>query len=586
MIQYTTKKRIRFPLFSHPCWSYDKGMKQIVVSYGDKKLSMQMGSTVEEGLLAFGLVQPSESPSYQDNPIVGALVNHELQSCSSAMVSDCTLEGVRLYGEMGKRMYRHSICYLLCCAVSMLYPSRRLVIGHSLGDGYYFSFDDDLTLQSDDIETISVTMRALVDQDLPIEEVVLPYEEAMAYFRENHFDQTASLIATHNEPVVELYRLQGYLDISYEPLLCQTGLMQVWELKPYQDRGMLLRYPRSHNIGALDSFSDNPLLFAIFKEYKAWGSILNVQSLGQLNQLGNQNTIGSFIRLAEALQQKKIANIADQINIHSSVKAVLIAGPSSSGKTTFAHKLAIQLQVLGKRTIKISLDNYYLSPQLAPRDKDDKPDLEALEALDLPHFQENLAALIAGERVNLPRFDFKSANRSFEKEHVQMDKRTILIIEGIHGMNPKLTNSIDGDALFRVYISALTQLNLDDHNRISTTDNRMIRRMIRDNRTRGTDATTTLNMWPSVRRGEDLYIFPYQNNANVMINSALDYELGVLSPYAQPLLKMVKPSAGAAYETARRILKFLENVNPIPDTLVPDDSLLREFIGGSEFGVI
>ena len=545
-----------------------------------------MGSTVEEGLLAFGVVKTTDTPSYLDNPIVGALVNHELQSCSSAMVSDCTLEGVRLHGEMGKRMYRHSICYLLCCAVSMLYPSRRLVIGHSLGDGYYFSFDDELTLQSDDIETIATTMRALVDQDLPIEEVVLPYEEAMTYFKENHFEQAASLIATHNEPVVELYRLQGYLDISYEPLLCKTGLMQVWELKPYKDRGMLLRYPRSHNIGSLDPFVDNPLLFAIFKEYKAWGSILNVQSLGQLNQLGNQNTIGSFIRLAEALQQKKIANIADQIHIHSSVKAILIAGPSSSGKTTFAHKLAIQLQVLGKRTIKISLDNYYLAPHLAPKDEDNKPDLEALEAIDLTLFQKNLASLIAGERVNLPHYDFKSAKRTFEKDYVQMDKRTILIIEGIHGMNPKLTNSIDNDSLFRVYISALTQLNLDDHNRISTTDNRMIRRMVRDNRTRGTDATTTLNMWPSVRRGEDTYIFPYQNNANVMINSALDYELGVLSPYAQPLLKMVKPSAGAAYETARRLLKFLENVNPIPDTLVPDDSLLREFIGGSEFDVI
>lgn len=561
-------------------------MRQITITDENKTLSLPIGSTVEDALLALGIVKPSDTPSYRQDPIVGALVNHELQSCSRSLVSDCTIEGVRLYGEMGKRMYRHSICYLLCCAVSMLYPSRRLVIGHSLGDGYYFSFDDDLTLQSSDITTISETMRALVDQDLPIEEVVLPYEEAIAYFRENHFDQTASLISTHNEPVVELYRLQGYLDISYEPLLCKTGLMQVWELKPYQDRGMLLRYPRSHNIGSLDPFTDNPLLFAVFKEYKAWGSILNVQALGQLNELGNKNTIEAFIRLAEALQQKKISNIADQINIHSSVKAVLIAGPSSSGKTTFAHKLAIQLQVLGKRTIKVSLDNYYLSPQQAPRDEENKPDLEALEAIDLAQFQQDLSALIAGEPVTLPKYDFKSLSRTYESEPAQMDKRTILIIEGIHGMNPKLTNTIDNETLFRVYISALTQLNLDDHNRISTTDNRMIRRLVRDNRTRGTDATTTLNMWPSVRRGEDRYIFPYQNNANIMINSALDYELGVLAPYAQPLLKMVKPSAGAAYETARRLLKFLENVNPIPDTLVPDDSLLREFIGGSEFGVI
>jgi len=561
-------------------------MKQIKVTIKEQQLSLAIGSTVEDVLLATHLVESCQTALYEDNPYVGALVNHELHSCSRALVADCTLEPIRLFSDMGKRMYRHSICYLLCAAVSMLYPQRRLVIGHSLGDGYYFSFDDDLTLNRTDIEAIETTMRSLVDQNHSIEEVTLPYQSALSYFEQNHFEQTAALLSTRNEPKVTLYRLQDYLDISYEPLLSETGLMKVWELKPYQDRGMLLRYPRSHNIKGLDPFVDNPLLFSIFKEYKAWGSILNVQSLGQLNQMGNQNTVESFIRLAEALQQKKIASIADQINLHSSVKAVLVAGPSSSGKTTFAHKLGLQLQVLGKKTIKISLDNYYLPPSQAPKDEFNKPDLEALEALDVPKFQEDLSRLFAGDAVQLPRFDFKSATRTYEKSPVQLDKRTILIIEGIHGMNPELTASLDRDLLFRVYISALTQLNLDDHNRISTTDNRIIRRMIRDNRTRGTDAETTLNMWPSVQRGEDRYIFPFQNNANVMINSALDYELGVLTTYAQPLLKMVKPAAGPAYETARRLLRFLEHVNPIPDTLVPYDSLLREFIGGSEFDVI
>lgn len=561
-------------------------MKQIKVTIKEQQLALAIGSTVEDVLLATHLVESCQTAAYEDNPYVGALVNHELHSCSRALVADCTLEPIRLFSDMGKRMYRHSICYLLCAAVSMLYPQRRLVIGHSLGDGYYFSFDDDLTLNRTDIEAIETTMRSLVDQNHSIEEVTLPYQSALSYFEQNHFDQTAALLSTRNEPKVNLYRLQGYLDISYEPLLSETGLMKVWELKPYQDRGMLLRYPRSHNIKGLDPFVDNPLLFSIFKEYKAWGSILNIQSLGQLNQMGNQNTVESFIRLAEALQQKKIASIADQINLHSSVKAVLVAGPSSSGKTTFAHKLGLQLQVLGKKTIKISLDNYYLPPSQAPKDEFNKPDLEALEALDVPKFQEDLSRLFAGDPVQLPRFDFKSATRTYEKNPVQLDKRTILIIEGIHGMNPELTASLDKDLLFRVYISALTQLNLDDHNRISTTDNRIIRRMIRDNRTRGTNAETTLNMWPSVQRGEDRYIFPFQNNANVMINSALDYELGVLTTYAQPLLKMVKPAAGPAYETARRLLRFLEHVNPIPDTLVPYDSLLREFIGGSEFDVI
>ncbi len=547
---------------------------------------MPIGSTVEDALIEAKVVDSCIKQSYESNPYIGALVNHELHSCSRTLVADCTLEGVRLFTDMGKRVYRHSICYLLFAAVSMLYPNRRLVIGHSLGDGYYFSFDDDLTLNVSDIEAIEDAMHALVDQNLRIEEVTLPYQSALTYFENNHHELTAALLATRNDPKINLYRLQGYMDISYEPLLSKTGLMQVWELKPYQERGMLLRYPRSHSFMNLDPFVDNPLLFSIYREYKAWGSILNVQALGQLNQMGNQNTIESFIRLAEALQQKKIASIADQIGLHSSVKAVLIAGPSSSGKTTFAHKLAVQLQVIGKKTIKISLDNYYLPPDQAPKDEFNKPDLEALEALDVAQFQKDLADLFDSKEVHLPSYDFKTLTRTYEEKPSKLDKRTILLIEGIHGMNPKLTASLDNDLLFRVYISALTQLNLDDHNRISTTDNRIIRRIVRDNRTRGTNATATLNMWPSVERGENRYIFPYQNNADVMINSALDYELGVLTPFAQPLLKMVKPSAGAAYETARRLLRFLEHVNPIADTLVPQDSLLREFIGGSEFGVI
>jgi len=339
-------------------------------------------------------------------------------------------------------------------------------------------------------------------------------------------------------------------------------------------------------VNKVQPFVDNPLLFSVFKEYKAWGSILGVQALGQLNQMGNQNTVESFIRLAEALQTKKIASIADQVSLHSSVKAILVAGPSSSGKTTFAHKLSTQLQVLGKKTIMIGLDNYYLHPDKAPKDEFGKPDLESLDALDVQLFQRDLNDLFDGKEVIIPAYDFKTRVRSYHSEPVKIDKRTILIIEGIHGMNPDLTASLDRDLIFRIYISALTQLNLDDHNRISTTDNRIIRRMVRDFRTRGASAEMTLNMWPSVHRGEDRYIFPFQNNADAMINSALDYELGVLTTYAQPLLKMVKPGSGPAYETARRLLRFLEHVNPIPDTLVPADSLLREFIGGSEFSVI
>lgn len=561
-------------------------MREITVTIGEEHLRLAIGTTVEEALISANLVSDCHAQRYKDNPYVGALVNGELHSCTRNLLADCTVEPVHLFSDMGKRVYRHSISYLLCAAVSMLYPHRRLIIGHALGDGYYFRFDDKLTLGIDDINAIENTMRTLVKENLPIEEVTLTYRAALAYFEQNNFNHTTALLSTRNDPKITLYRLQGYLDISYEPLLARTGQMEVWELIPYQNRGMLLRYPRSHNVMNLDPFVDNPKLFSVFREYKRWGSILNVQSLGQLNKLTNAHKIESFIRLAEALQEKKIVNTADMIADRSEVKAILIAGPSSSGKTTFAHKLAIQLQVAGKKTIQISMDNYYLSPDQVPKDEFGKPDLETVEALDIAHFQDDLHALMNGEAVHLPRYDFKTLTRTFEEEACQLDNRTILIIEGIHGMNPILTNSIDREGLFKIYISALTQINLDDHNRISTTDNRILRRIVRDHRTRGTDAETTLNMWPSVHRGEDRYIFPYQSNADMMINSALDYELGVLATYAQPLLRMVKPSAGAAYETARRLLRFLEHANPIPDTMVPSDSLLREFIGGSEFGVI
>ena len=332
-----------------------------------------MGSSVEDVMCQAGITECGRAVPYEENPYVGALVNWEFHSCTRALVADCTLAPVRLFSDMGTRMYRHSLCYLICAAVSMLYPSRRLIIGHALGDGYYFRFDDELTLNKSDITTIEKTMRALVAGDHPIEEVVLPYESALDYFRENHFDQTVALLETRNDPKITLYRLMGFLDISYEPLVSRSGLMKVWELKPYQEQGMLLRYPRSHDVNRLQPFVDNPLLFSVFKEYKAWGSILGVQGLGQLNKMGNQNTVESFIRLAEALQAKKIASIADQINLHSQVKAILVAGPSSSGKTTFAHKLAIQLQVLGKKTIKTGLDNYYRHPDNAPREWGARP---------------------------------------------------------------------------------------------------------------------------------------------------------------------------------------------------------------------
>jgi len=559
-------------------------MKSITVTFEDVKASIQLGSTVQEAMEKFELKAETGS-DYQANPYVCALVNNELESFSDRLTCDSVIVPVRLFSSIGKRVYRQSICYLLYAAVNKLYPNRRLVIGFALGDGYYLTFQDRYVVSQSTIDAISKEMKALQQQNLPIEKVTVPYAQAISYFQEKHFAQTVDLLSTDNNPSVQLYQMEDFKDISYEPIVPSSGLISVWELRTYKQNGLLLRYPRSFDYTQLDAYKDNSKLFEALQQGKENAPIIQVASIGDLSRLSYQNEVAPFIRLSEEFQAKHIADIADAICEDTTARFVMISGPSSSGKTTFAFKLCTQLQVRGKKTVKISLDNYYLTPDKCPKDQDGNPDFERLEALNLPLFQQQIQSLQEGEDVLLPRYDFATKTTTFE-EKAKIDNRTIVVIEGIHGMNPALVGNMDKDLLFRVYISAFTQVNIDDHNRISTTDNRIIRRIVRDHRTRGTSAEQTLAMIPSIQRGENLYIFPFQQNADVMINSALDYELAVLAPFAQPLLKMVKPSDDPVYVTARRLLKFLENFQPIADTMVPSDSLLREFIGGSEYGVI
>ncbi|AEC02439.1 nucleoside kinase [Parasphaerochaeta coccoides] len=524
-----------------------------------------------------------KNSGYHDNPIVAILANNELLPLSGRLRANCVLTPVRLYSEHGKRVYRHSICFLLSRAAHELFPGRRLVIGHSLGDGYYFSFDDEQSVPSMDIRKLSERMQVIVEAAESVENIHLSYQQSMDYFTAMGFTQTRSILEYRNEPLISLYRSGSYVDIAYEPLVYNTSIMALWELKPYGSRGMLLRYPRSIDFHTLLPWRDNPLLFSVFTEYKKRGIIQGVSSLGELNKVCGTGDIRSFIRLSETLQESKISAIADQIHRRGTVRAVFIAGPSSSGKTTFAQKLGIHLQVAGYSTVKVSLDNYYVPRDQVPLDEFGEKDYEALEALDTAGIRNDITALCRGESVVLPRFSFKDSKRFTDGPAITVDASTLLIIEGIHGLNPALRTGLEDNQVFRVYISALTQLNLDDHNRISTTDNRILRRLVRDKRTRHVDAKITLGMWSSVERGERRHIFPYQNNADAMLNSALDYELGVLAPFAEPLLRAVKPQDGKAYTIARRLLAFLKNAYPIQESLVPGDSLLREFIGGSEF---
>ncbi|MDA3835674.1 MAG: nucleoside kinase [Spirochaetales bacterium] len=523
-----------------------------------------------------------ESISYQDNPLVGVLANNELLSLNAPMEINAVIEPVYMFSEYGKRMYRHTLCFILAMASTRVFPDRRLVIGHSLGDGYYYQYDDDLPVTPADAVSLEQEIEEISLTNYPIRNLIYSYVDALSFFEKKGIADTAELLSFQNDPRIPLFECDGFLDLAYEPLLPHTSLIDVFEVKPYGS-GILLRYPRQSDLTKLGDFEDNPVLFSVYQEYKQWGSIVSVNCVGQLNRLCDARTIGDYVKVAEAFQDKKISRIADDIAKHKgSVHTVLIAGPSSSGKTTFTKKLGIQLKVLGFEPIEISLDNYYNHPSFAPKDEFGKPNLEAMEALDVDKINEDLLALFRGEAVELINYDFITKARVQTGRFLRLNTNSIILMEGIHGLNPGLTRHIPDEQKYHIYISALTQLNLDDHNRISTTDNRMIRRIVRDHQFRGMPAKRTLEMWPSVHRGEKINIFPYQNNADTAFNSALDYELAALKVFAQPLLKSVKP-ADAVYTEAQRLLAFLENFYQIPSNIIPKHSIIREFIGGSGF---
>jgi len=517
-----------------------------------------------------------------DEPWVAARVNNEILGWDRHALVNCSLEPVGLSSRAGMTIYRKSLCFLVSIASRELFPDRRLVIGHALGQGYFYRFEGTEQVAQEDLSALESRMRALVAADEPIVNDLLSYEEAVELFRGQGQADTALLLSNQSQPQVLMNRCDGFRDLSHGPLVPSTGVLSVFSIMAYPP-GFLLRYPPSETPRTMGPFVENPILFSIYKEYKNWGKILGVHSVGTLNELNLAGRSQEFIHVAEALHDKKIAEIADRIVAQrDSVHVVLIAGPSSSGKTTFAKKLSVQLRVVGRNPIPISLDDYYKNREDTPRDEDGNYDFEALEALDVELLNENLLGLLRGGEVRIPVFDFASGARKPEGRPLTLPERSILILEGIHGLNDLLTPLIPRRAKYRIYVSALTQLNLDDHTRVSTTDNRLIRRIVRDSQFRGHQAIRTLSMWPSVRRGEDRNIFPFQNSADSAFNSALDYELAVLKVYAEPLLATVKPDV-PEYEDARALLAFLGNFAPLPTRWVPPTSILREFIGESAF---
>ncbi|HRZ63697.1 MAG TPA: nucleoside kinase [Spirochaetia bacterium] len=549
-------------------------MKQIKVTYANGSSEAYPAGVKAQD--AIGRMGPLEWP------LAAVLVNNELKPLDAELLADCAVEPVTIATSQGATTYRRSLCFLLAIAARELDAGRRLVAGMSIGTGFYHFFDDDKGMGEDEVLRLEARMRELVERDSPISVEWRSWADAVEYFRRSSQPDTLLLLEHLNDAIIPLNECAGFRDLHVAPLVPSTGVLKTFELRPYRG-GLLLRYPHKEEPDKIRPFEDDPVLYSIAKETRERSRVLGVSSVGALNRVNGSKGIKDYIQVAEALQNKKIAGIADQVAARSgSVKVVLIAGPSSSGKTTTCKKLSIQLKVMGFDPVAISLDDYFVDRERTPRDESGEYDFECLEALDVEYLNDQLVSLFEGGEIELPLFDFKSGSRRASGRKLRLGERSLLVMEGIHGLNDRLTPRIPRESKFKVYVSALTQLNLDDHNRVSTTDNRLLRRMVRDYNFRGHSAQATLKMWPSVGRGERRHIFPFQNSADAAFNSALDYELGVLKIYAEPLLRTVKPTA-AEYSEARRLQAFLDAFAPIPAQSVPRDSILREFIGDSEF---
>lgn len=514
------------------------------------------------------------------SPLMALRLNNEILPLSWRMLTDGKLEPVYLNSKDGVAVYRRTLCFILAAAVHKLFPEKRLLIGHSLGSSYYYTFDDS-PAEKQQVELIKSEMRSIVQQNETIQTLITSYEAACELFEKNGLKDTRAQLEYRCVPQVTVNTLGSFSDIFQGPCSLTTGQIKFFDLLPY-DEGFLLQFPSEKEPEKLGEFSDNPKIFEIYKKYKNWGKTVNVKNAADLNRLILKRKVNDFIDITETFQSQNYAKVAEQIHERKNVKVVLIAGPSSSGKTTSAKKLALHLQAFGYNPKVISLDNYYVGREKNPKDENGNYDYECLEALNIELLNQNLNDLFDGKEIKVPSYNFDLGQPYYSGETMRLAQNDILIMEGIHGLNDKLTPKVKNEFKFKIYLSALTQLNIDDHTRIPSSDNRLIRRIVRDSRFRGKSAADTIGMWQSVQKGELLHIFPFQNNADAVLNTALDYEIPVLKVYASPLLHAVKPNM-PEFSEARRLLRFLDNFDQIPETYIPKQSIVREFIGGSSF---
>ncbi|OUO78641.1 nucleoside kinase [Blautia sp. An249] len=550
--------------------------KMYTVTIGDEVLKYPEGTCYAE------IVKKYQSTCR--DPILLVTVDGKLQELHKQLKKDCTLGFITSRDKIGNEAYKRSACLILLKAIYDVAGKEELnktVIHYSIGEAYYFTMKGSTLLNQKFLEKIRQEMQKIVEQEIPIMKRSVGTEEAIEMFLKHQMYDKARLFRYRRVSKVNIYSIGNFEDYFYGFMVNHTGYVRYFDLQLY-DEGFVLLLPSREEPEKVPEFSPHKKVFQVQKESQAWGDKLDISTVGELNDRIAHQGLQEVLLIQEALQEAKISQIAEEIVRENNKKFIMIAGPSSSGKTTFSHRLSIQLAAHGIKTHPIAVDNYFVNREETPLDEFGKKNYECLEAIDIEQFNQDMLMLLKGERVELPWFNFVTGQREYKGDFLKLGSEDILVIEGIHGLNDKLSYALPRESKYKIYISALTQLNIDEHNRIPTTDGRLIRRIVRDARTRGTSAKNTIAMWPSVRRGEEQYIFPYQEDADVVFNSALIYELACLKVYAEPLLFGIEKTE-PEYLEAKRLLKFFDYFLPIPSEAVPTNSLLREFIGGGCF---
>lgn len=553
----------------------------------NKMVKVTIGDSTKEypkGIRFAEVVKEYEGTT--DASIILVISNGKIRELHKKINTDCTVKFITTRDGIGNKTYKRSACLILLKAIYDVAGKEnisKVVLHYSVGSGYYFTMKGNTILNEAFLGQVKARMTELVEAEIPILKRSVSTDEAIALFHRHGMYDKEKLFRYRRVSKVNIYSIENFEDYYYGAMAYNTGYIRYFDLKLYDD-GFVLLLPEANEPDKIPELCPSEKIFRVQKESEEWGEKLEISTVGELNDQITRQGIRQIMLMQEAVQESKISEIARKIAESGNKKFVMIAGPSSSGKTTFSHRLSIQLAAHGLKPHPIAVDNYFVNREMTPLDEYGEKNYECLEAIDVEQFNKDMLGLLSGKRVELPVFNFKTGQREYNGNYMQLGKDDILVIEGIHGLNDKLSYALPRESKFKIYISALTQLNIDEHNRIPTTDGRLVRRIVRDARTRGTSAKSTIARWPSVRRGEEQNIFPYQEEADVMFNSALIYELACLKVYAEPLLFGIDKSE-PEYLEANRLLKFFDYFVAVPSEEVPNNSLLREFIGGSCFHV-